>query len=596
MEGVKSEPIKTLQVNEAGTRDPVLELGAHVVTSIGSQILGGWHGLATLASGGTLKDAAEAVTAAQERGTYQPQGEMAQKGAEALASPYNPMNWVSLLGKKAGEVSQDLGASPAVATGIETAVNAAPLLLLMKGKEAAKSGASDEKVPLKLVKPETAASPEPNLDLTPAEQMARANTLKRIGMNEARESAITGNPKSAATDFQTSKVDNPAGNYVRSVLDNERQALVNHAEGIVEGTGGTVGTDSAALYSRGNTIIAPLDKLKQWFDNKTSELYKAADEKAQGVPMQTPKLHEFVSGDQAEFLGTTEGESLLKGIKARMKSLGMADAEGKPLPTDVASAERFKQYLNNVWQPRTAKLIRGLKDSIDEDVTSTAGEDIYKQARAIRAMRATTLDDPNGISKLMDASGPEGVNRAVPIEKVPDALIGMPKDQLAHVVKTLQNVPKELQPDAQAALSEIKAHMANKVLEAGNKTATQWNARGVDKFLNNNASKMDTLFSKEEIAKLEDLRQAGKILSKETAYPGAAVQEHNLVRRGVMGAIRAGSTAVGGGIGSIAGPAGAAVGAAAGEYAGGGLAAKFGERAALRAAQKRVVNLRDVRP
>lgn len=48
---------------------------------------------------------------------------------EAMASDYNPLNWVGMLGKKAGETAQDLGASPGVSTAIETGINALPMAL-----------------------------------------------------------------------------------------------------------------------------------------------------------------------------------------------------------------------------------------------------------------------------------------------------------------------------------------------------------------------------------------------------------------------------------------------------------------------------------
>ncbi|HEX8106702.1 MAG TPA: hypothetical protein VF516_03190 [Kofleriaceae bacterium] len=418
------------------------------------------------------------------------------------------------------------------------------------------------------------------------QQQDRAALLRRVGVENVRKSALEGDKQAAADDYQQSKLNDAGGQVMKSTLEHEREALTRHAERIVEDTGGTTGMDETARMARGNAIVAPLDSLKKWFDTRTSQLYKAADESAKGVPTELPKLHEAVGGDQADFLGTTEGEALLKGVKARMKSLGMVDAEGNAQPVTVAQAEKLKQYLNDQWQPRTGRIIRRLKDSIDDDVLSSAGEDIYKQARALRAMRAATLDDPNGISRLMDASGPEGINRAVPVEKIADAVSAMPVEQLKHVVKTLRNVPKEMQPQAQQAIAEIQAHMVSKVLEEGSKQSGQWNARGVAKVLNNNSEKIGAVFSKEQIAKQKDLNDAGQILAKDQSYPGAAVQEHNLVQRGAMAAVRLGAIAAGAAIG---GPIGAAVG----EYLGGGAAKKMGEGASLRAAQKRVVKLSD---
>jgi hypothetical protein len=322
-----------------------------------------------------------------------------------------------VIAKKIGEGAQDVrGVSPGAATALETGANALALAspLAFRGRRApvtieqpavgtAKAPAIEsvpsQQVPAKIpaeAVPVAAEAPKPANEptfsepkplaekpLPPVEQTQRAQVLRRIGLSEVRQSVIAGDKKAAATDFQQSRLDNAAGNYMKSVLESEREALRSHAERIVADTGGTVGTDSSALHARGNTILAPLDDLKQWFDGKIKNLYAEADKRAGGVPLEMPKTHEFMGGDQAEFLGTTEGEALLKGVKARMKSLGMFDAEGNPQPVTVAQAEKLKQYLGNQWQPRTGRLIRNLKDAIDDDVTSQAGEDIYKQARAV---------------------------------------------------------------------------------------------------------------------------------------------------------------------------------------------------------------------
>jgi len=565
-----------------------------MVQNTGASMIAGWRGMATLATGGTLDDAANNVNEELENRGYHPESE---RVAAVMASPWNPLNWFGIAGKKVGETAQDLGAPPSVAAGMETAVNATPLLLMRKGnleepvrpvRFANESAAEGAAAADRLYEP-----PQPGFEtaiLPLEEQTRRAGVLSRVGVTEARKSSLSGDLKESATDFQQSKLDDQAGNFMRAKLDQERAALTEHAEAIARDTGGTVGNDSSVNYARGQAILGPLDKLSDYFNAQIKRLYKEADAKSEGVKIDMPRLNEAVGGDQAEFLGTTEGEALLKGVKARMKSLGIQEGEGAGVT--VGQAERLKQYLNNVWQPRTGKLIRTLRDAIDDDVTSSAGEDIYAQARALRRMRAVTLDEPNGIGKLMDASGPEGINRAVPVEKIADTIAGMPVDQLAHVIRTLRSVPEELQPQAQAALSEVRAHFASKLLNEGAKRVGQWGSRDVSRYIRNNQARLEMVFSPEELAKIGDLEEAGRILKTDQSYPGAAVQEYNLVRRGAMAAVRAGAAAAGGAAGALVGAPGA--GAAAGEIAGAKLTARFSEAAALRAAQRRFVRLQDV--
>jgi hypothetical protein len=128
-------------------------------------------------------------------------------------------------------------------------------------------------------------------------------------------------------------------------------------------------------------------------------------------------------------------------------------------------------------------------------------------------------------------------------------------------------------------------------METGNKTAGQWNAKGTSAYLNKNSAKLAQVFDEAEMAKIKDLNDAGHILRTEQSYPGAAVQEHNLVKRGAMGAIRAGSAAAGGAVGAVVGAPG--IGAAVGDFIGGGAAARFSEAQALKKAQKQSVKLSD---
>lgn len=607
---------------------------ANQITALGASILGGWRGLATLATGGTLEDAANAVRQTQEESTYQPEaGTPGAKLVEAAASKWNPLNWVSVAGKKAGETAQDLGAPPSVAAGVETAVNAAPLLLLRTAKntpvggepaagtatgggvrgiaqragmdvtEAPKAppaapqapqaqGVATVKAPGQAFSEGAEMAPKGQA-LPPEVQAQRAAVLQRVGLNKVRESAVTGDAKAAATDFQTSKLDNAAGNVMRATLDNERAALTRNAEGIVADTGGSLGTDQSALYARGDAILKPLDSLKGYFDQKIRGLYKQADERAGGQPVQLQGFKEALGDDS--MLTNSDRVQLRSAVNAYAKKLGMTDEEGNISGT-AKQAETMRKYLGENWSPQANGFIRNLKDALDSDVTASAGQDIYQQARAIHAMKKAIFENdatdaagrqiPNGVGKLVDASGRK-LELNKPTDRIPDAIASLPPDEFAQVVATLKNVPPEIQPQAQAALGEIKAQFANKVLDAGSQPVGQWGAKGVSRVLNNNAKRMSILFEPDELARFADLNDAGHILSHSQAYPGAAVQEFNLLQRGAMGAARA---AIAAGGAAVGGP----VGAGAADLAGSGLIGRYAERAGMRAAQKRIIELKDI--
>ncbi len=422
--------------------------------------------------------------------------------------------------------------------------------------------------------------------LPQAEQARRAAVLRAIGLDRVRASAVTGDAGAASTDFQTSRLDSPAGLEMRNAIAGEKAAITNYAENIAQNTGGSAMNDQAAKLARGNTIVAPLDAMKQYFDDQTSALYQTADARAQGVPTQLDNFRTALGDDS--MLTNSDRVHLQSGVNAYARKLGIMDDDGNVF-ANAQQAETMRKYLNENWSPQNSGMVGKLKDALDDDVTSAAGEDVYAQARAMRAQRAATLDNPNGIANLMDASGPNSINRKVPIERIADTVTSMPVAQLGHVVDTLKNAPDAIQPQAQAALAEIKAQYAHNVVDIGSKQAGQWNAKGVRQYLANNSARMAQVFEPNEMQQFGTLNDAGNILAKDQTYPGAFAQQQNLLRAGVAHGITTGMAGAGGAIGG-------APGAALGSILGNKLAGKFNDAATLRATQKRMTKLSDLVP
>lgn len=429
------------------------------------------------------------------------------------------------------------------------------------------------------------SAPDVKGGLPADEQARRAAVLNEIGITQARRSAITGDASQAAIDFQTSRLKgSPGGDAMSQQLASEKQEISDYADGIAQKTGGSALNDQSAKLARGEAILTPLEGLKEWFDNQTSALYKTADERAQGVPTQLDNFRSVLGDDS--LATNSDRVNLRTAAGAYAKKLGIVGDDGTVF-ANAQQAETMRKYLNENWSPQNSGLVGKLKDALDTDVMSAAGEDVYGQARALRAQRATTLDNPNGMAKLLDSSGPQGVNRAVPVEKVADSLTNMPVAQLQNIVGTLKNMPPELQPMASDALAEIKAQYAHNVKDIGGSQQGQWNAKGVQKYLSNNSARMATVFDPDEMQQFGTLNDAGNILAKDQSYPGAYAQQQNLLRAGVSHAIAGGAAAAGG---AVAGPLGGAVGS----VLGGKLAGKLNDASTLRATQKRMVNLQDL--
>jgi hypothetical protein len=594
------------------------------ITSTGGAIAGGLKGLWDLARGSGAADASADVGNVESSAAYQPQTSAQGAGAETASSNWNPLrlNWpgiaISKSGQFLGDTAERLGAPPWLSTALDVAPAAA---VSVAGLKAAGIGPGEGYVPeVERVTPEgapntqslSAASvgrgalpqgvPEPDGPpveggYSPEAQKERAAILQRVGLTQARGSAIEGNAKDAASDALMTKYDQPAGRAAAAQFEAERSALSTHAENIIGETGGTVGMDEDALAQRGQTIARPFDQLREYFDANTRRLYGQADQRAAGTPLtnldsvdtllQSPSFRNTL-------LARDQG-GLLNAVGNQLERF----REGNPNGFTAAGAEQVRQWLNQVWTPDNKWAVGKLKDAIDDDVLKTAGEDVYQAARAQRQLKAQTLENPKGIATLFDTDPNTPINRTTPFERIPDKLAQLPLDQFTNVLQTLKDMPDELQPDAQAALGEIRGHLVNKLLQAGTQTAGGgarglWSADRVANVLRTNAAKFRTAFQDDPQGQVDikDLNSAGQILKVDASYPGADAQAANAMKRGLISrTLKHVGGAVGAGTGGLVGPVGAAAGGVLGEMGGEALGAGRAEAAALKAWQGRVRTL-----
>jgi hypothetical protein len=442
--------------------------------------------------------------------------------------------------------------------------------------------------------PEVKYAPKGMVNLP--EQEARKQLLARVGLEKARQSSVEGNGFAAANEYQTAKVDAPVGQLYRDTFTNERATLENFGQRMVEKTGGTLGLDEDTVYARGTTITRPFDEFKGLLQNQMNQAYEQAKQVAGTQPAVNPtNLQKFLNTD-SNFTVNDSFMSLRRGIESHLRENDLIGPDGRVKPMTVEQAENLRKYINSNWNNERSGIIGRLKDKIDNDVTKVAGEDVYKAARDIRTKIARLLDDPKGVSKIMDYDPQSPMNRAVPFEKIASTVERMSVDQLNHLIKTLKDMPDEVRPQANAAIAEIKAQFANRILQEGSKTKGEWGAQNITKYLNDNSRKLGVLMGDRAIAQMvKDLHDAGHVLKKDTSYPGAAIQAHNLIRLGAVPLLGTLGTSVGGAVGgALGGFPGAGVGATVGGMMGAQRGVKMAEKSAVTRAQKKMVPLKDI--
>jgi hypothetical protein len=358
------------------------------------------------------------------------------------------------------------------------------------------------------------------------EQFARAKELQKVlGDDHAVDmAAVEGKGKERATNFDVSRTDTPQGNLLAERIADEQSRLKKYGEGLIKKQGGTIGLDETSRHKSGNTLLAPLEEYGNAFDKQIEALYKERDKTAKEVPVQANFTKDLLNDNSV--IQLADNEKLAKATIAKMEKLGIMDKDGNLLDTDAFKAEQLRKWLNepNVWSPQNAGLHRALKDSIDNDVFAHADKAIYDDARKLFGLKKDTLDNPKGIATILDESGPNGINRKVDVEKVPNKIAGMGVDQFTHIIDTYKNMPPELQPKAQKALAELKSHFLNQMLE-------QKSPAKLTNYMNDNREVMNRLFTPEEMADARSYHNVSQILKTDVGYKGAAVQKINVEQK-----------------------------------------------------------------
>lgn len=387
-----------------------------------------------------------------------------------------------------------------------------------------------------------------------AEQALRKSDLQTIGLEpnvSIRNGALTGDLRKIENEVALAK-DAHVGDQMKAQLQLERQKLNEYSGKLVSDTGAM----HADPLAKGNAIYAPLDALADHFHRAVTGLYNQARAASQGAPLTNlPSVGDLITNQRSSFTGTTEGSQLLRGVKSRLQEIGAADKDGVIKPITVDQAESLRQYLNEQWTPQTNKIISKMKDAITDDVTQAAGGDLFARARALRAQQAKTLEEPAGIAAILDASGPKGVNRKIPVEQIAQKVASMPTAQVAHIKDVLTNrMPDSLKEQGLQAWNEIRGQVVQNITSAP-KLTNGWQPSKLDKAMNQmGQSRLSLFLEPTELTNLGVLQRSGHYLSQVDINPSGTTS--SLVR--VLQAT-----------GKKAPPAvGAAVGGAVGGYTG----------------------------
>tara|TARA_R110000772_G_scaffold268735_1_gene398397 strand:+ start:1095 stop:3074 length:1980 start_codon:yes stop_codon:yes gene_type:complete len=207
-------------------------------------------------------------------------------------------------------------------------------------------------------------------------QLARKSFLEENGLIPTR-AQVTG----GATDFQTQQELAKTTGRVRAILEGQEQVLANRFENAITQTGGTANPSNSPVFDFIGDKAVDLD-------SAIGDAYKVAKEIAGDVKsVKTTNLIEQVRS----IAGSDSATGGLAGAtRDILRAKGLIT--GKALKSDArinpTQAEGVRQDLNALFDSLTPfgrKKLSEFKDALDSDVARDVGEDIFQEARSMKA-------------------------------------------------------------------------------------------------------------------------------------------------------------------------------------------------------------------
>jgi muramidase (phage lysozyme) len=388
-------------------------------------------------------------------------------------------------------------------------------------------------------------------DVPLTEQQTRAQIAQEILQSDkVRTGVMTGNESTLRNEVMLAKKagETPQGQLMKDQLAEEQRALSSYAQQRIEATGADPVLKND--YERGErvneTFAGKENSLSGFINQEKNKLYEEARNQVGDKPIQTTNVNEVLNDPQFKAgLGLKGNENVANSAGQLIelaRTVGFKDEHGNVYaPNSIGAWDAVRKALNANWTKDNAGVIKVINRAIDQDIAAAGGGDLLKRADALHRAEKVLFESA-GIKKVFGDIDPNGVQTAVPFEKIMQTLNSMPFDQWRHIYNTAEMlergtirgegfelpVPPELQQAATSVLAEMKGSIAREVYEDGAKNAGVWSHQAANKVMNARAKKIEYAFDPEEVAKFHTLNYGGQIMPGGHGYEGAALQGERL--------------------------------------------------------------------
>lgn len=286
------------------------------------------------------------------------------------------------------------------------------------------------------------------------EQLQNFNAFRDLGLDPTR-AQVTG----LKSDFMVQQELAKTSNAVTTRLAEQDKILGDHVDALISGTGAKASDNIDA----GNMVSRAIFGRVNEVDEAISAAYQAA--RASAPKAKTVSLTRTAAALRRMQSQDKASNGLVSAIQGDLQQRGLVEgfsAQGRR--GSVELAEEARKFINQVASENPqarARLAKELKEALDADVMAAVGEDVFKDARAVKARFERSMERVRTTRR--DAGARTLVESLVENRANPDTLVeqivrkSTRSGDVAQLKRFLESGTPEQVQAGREALAELKA-------------------------------------------------------------------------------------------------------------------------------------------
>lgn len=227
--------------------------------------------------------------------------------------------------------------------------------------------------------------------MTP-EQQLRATMIREVTGEDATLGQVTRDFAQQQTEHDLKKV-NSIGAPIRARFAKQNRGLIESIDDLTKKTGGTAVDE----YEVGRRVASSIEGADKEAREAVSMLYREIDKEKGGQFAIKPQS---VLDKLDDISDNAEGDAIVSSVQRKLRRYGLLNDSGsikRGASLNAKQAEELRKFVGSELTgdtPNKRRMISSLVDALDDDVKTSAGEDVYEIARKVAKTRFEDLRIP----------------------------------------------------------------------------------------------------------------------------------------------------------------------------------------------------------